>query len=93
MEWVQKNPVENLGYSLMYQLTHMTYEKGCVVHDDRIDALAIACQYVSDMVLVSAESRLKDIKDKELEDWLHDRVYNKGRSTSNRLQSSSRVYR
>ena len=93
VEWVQKNPVENLQYSLMYQITHMTYERGCVVHDDRIDALAIACQYISDMVLVSAESRLQDIKDKELEEWLHDKIYSNKRNISNRLQSNSKVYR
>ena len=93
VEWVQKNPVENLQYSLMYQITHMTYERGCVVHDDRIDALAIACQYISDMVLVSAESRLQDIKDKELEEWLHDKIYSNKRNISNRLQSNSKVHR
>jgi len=94
VEWVQKNPVENLQYSLMYQLTHMTYEKGCVSHDDRVDALAIACQYISDMVLVSASSRLQGIKDKELEDFLYQNVYNKAQSNNTyRLGGTSRVYR
>ena len=93
VEWVQKNPVENLQYSLMYQLTHMTYDRGCIPHDDRIDALAIACQYISDMVIVSAESRLADIKARELEDWLHDKVYNKSRQgSSHKLGGASRVY-
>ena len=94
VEWVQKNPVENLQYSLMYQLTHMTYDRGCIAHDDRIDALAIACQYISHMVIVSASSRLQDIKDRELEDWLNDKVYNKARTSGTmRLGGSSRVYR
>lgn len=77
VEWVQKNPVENLQYSLIYQLTHMTYEKGCIPHDDRIDALAIACQYISDMVIVSAESRVQAIRDKEIDDWLNNTIYNR----------------
>lgn len=93
VEWVQKNPVENLSYSLMYQITHMTYDRGCVVHDDRIDALAIACQYVSDMVMVSAESRLKGLKEKELEDWLYGNVYNKSKVVSHKLGGTSSVYR
>jgi len=93
VEWVQKNPVENLSYSLMYQITHMTYDRGCVVHDDRIDALAIACQYVSDMVMVSAESRLKGLKEKELEDWLYSNVYNKSSTSSHKLGGNSSVYR
>jgi len=94
VEWVQKNPVENLQYSLMYQLTHMTYDKGCIPHDDRVDALAIACQYISDMVIVSAQSRLQDIKDRELEDWLYSKVYDKSRSGgSPKLGGSSKVFR
>ena len=74
--WVQKNPADNLVYSLMYQLTHITYDKGSLVHDDRLDALAIALQYVSDMVIVSDEQRLQMLKEKEMDEWLHDKVYN-----------------
>ena len=95
VEWVQKNPVENLQYSLMYQLTHMTYEKGCVVHDDRVDSLAIACQYISDMVIVSAKDRLEYIKEQEMLDWLNDKVYSTPRVVgSTRLcKDTSSVYR
>ena len=94
VEWVQTNPADNLQYSLMYQLTHMTYEKGCVVHDDRIDALAIACQYISDMVIVSAEDRLQAIKEKEMEDWLYEKVYAKKPDRNTRLLGgTSKVYR
>ncbi len=32
-------------YSLIYQLTHITREKGSLVHDDRLDSLAIAVAY------------------------------------------------
>ena len=85
VEWVQKNPVENLQYSLMYQLTHITYEKGSLIHDDRLDVLAIACQYIADMVVVSSTSRLQLLKDKEMEDFLHGKVYNTNRSTTARL--------
>ena len=95
VEWVQKNPVENLQYSLMYQLTHMTYEKGCVVHDDRVDSLAIACQYISDMVIVNAKERLEYIKEQEMLDWLNDKVYSTPRTKGNtRLcKDTSSVYR
>lgn len=75
-EWVQKDPAANLVYALMYQLTHITYDKGSLVHDDRLDALAIGLQYVSDMVVVSDQKRLDMIKEKEMEEWLHDKVYN-----------------
>ena len=81
VEWVQKNPIDNLQYSLLYQLTHMTYDRGSIVHDDRIDALAIACQYISHMVIVSAEGRLKEIQDREIDDWLNNTVYNNKKNT------------
>ena len=95
IEWVQKNPSDNLQYSLMYQLTHMTYDKDCIPHDDRIDCLAIGCQYISDMVVVSAEQRLEDIKEQEMLDWLNDKVYSTARVAGNtRLcRSTSKVYR
>lgn len=32
-------------YSLTYQLTHITREKGSLVHDDRLDSLAMAVAY------------------------------------------------
>lgn len=32
-------------YGLMYQLTHITKDKGSLVHDDRLDALAMAVAY------------------------------------------------
>ena len=32
-------------YSLMYQLTHITRDRGCLKHDDRVDALAGAVAY------------------------------------------------
>ena len=75
-EWIQKSPADNLVYGLMYQLTHITYDKGSLTHDDRLDALAIGIQYISDMVIVSDKSRLQAIKDKEMDEWLNDKVYN-----------------
>ena len=75
-EWVQKAPADNLVYSLMYQLTHITYDRGSLTHDDRLDAVAIGLQYVSDMVVVSDVKRLELIQAKEMEEWLHNKVYN-----------------
>jgi hypothetical protein len=81
-EWVQKDPAANLVYALMYQLTHITYDKGSLVHDDRLDALAIAVQYIADMVIVSDTKRLELIKEKEMDEWLHSKVYNTPLNTS-----------
>jgi hypothetical protein len=33
-------------YSISYQMSHLTAEKGCLKHDDRIDALSLLCEYL-----------------------------------------------
>ena len=73
-EEVQKEPT-SIIYSLMYQYTHLTRDKGSLVHDDRIDALAIACQYVKDMILVDTEKVVQQNKEREMERWLHEKIY------------------
>jgi hypothetical protein len=37
--------VEEPKYSLFYQLTHLTKERGALRHDDRLEAVAIGCRY------------------------------------------------
>ena len=36
---------DNILYSLFYQMSRITFDKGALRHDDRLDALAIACGY------------------------------------------------
>jgi len=55
-------------YSLIYQLTRLTREKGSLVHDDRLDALAIACNYFKEEAAADAdtEQEAKRIADLDL---------------------------
>ena len=92
IEWVQSNPVENMQYSLVYQFTHATYDKGAIPHDDRLDAFAIACQYVSDMVIVDANKRLQEIKEREMEEWLNETVYGSKGTKVARIGGGSNIY-
>ena len=73
-EWASKE-VDNISYSLLHQYTHITREKGCLAHDDRIDALATACEYIKDMVLVDADLALEAIKEQEMEQFLMEKIY------------------
>jgi hypothetical protein len=57
----------------LYQLTHVTRERGCLRHDDRIDALAGVCslfgdQMFKDMDKAEKERRL-EAKKQELKEW------------------------
>ncbi len=61
-------------YSLIYQMTRLTREKGALAHDDRLDALAIAVMYwttslSSDADTEQREQRTRDL-DRELEAFM-----------------------
>lgn len=74
--WVEENPSERLQYSLLYQYSHLTRDKQSLVHDDRLDSLSIGCEYIAPMVIVNADTVLKDMQDREFKEWLNDKVSN-----------------
>jgi inactivated superfamily I helicase len=43
---------------LMYQLTRLTADRGALTNDDRLDALAMACQYWVDAMAQDVEVRM-----------------------------------
>jgi hypothetical protein len=43
-------PEQALRYQLMYQLTRLTADRGALTNDDRLDALALTCQYWIDAI-------------------------------------------
>jgi len=45
---------ENPQYSLFYQLTHLTKDRGSLRHEDRVEVLARACRYFRDQLAVDA---------------------------------------
>lgn len=59
-----------LQYSLMYQLTHITRTRGCLRHDDRLDALAMAVAAITDTVGVDVDEAKKEYKAQILQEKL-----------------------
>jgi hypothetical protein len=57
---------KRLAYQLFHQLTHITVDKGCLQHDDRLDALAGAIQYWNESLAVDEDRAMKERK---LELW------------------------
>jgi len=51
-------PEQALRYQLMYQLTRLTADRGALTNDDRLDALATACQYWVDAMAQDVEQRM-----------------------------------
>ena len=71
-ETIQKYPHESqLKYSLFYQMSRLTRERGAITHDDRLDALSIAVAYWTEQMAQDAELKMRerknDMLDKELQ--------------------------
>jgi len=69
---IQKYPHESqLKYSLFYQMSRLTRERGAITHDDRLDALSIAVAYWVEQMAQDAEVKMTERKvellDKELQ--------------------------
>jgi hypothetical protein len=60
---IQKYPHESqLKYSLFYQMSRLTRERGAITHDDRLDALSIAVAYWVEQMAQDAEVKMADRK-------------------------------
>ena len=76
-------PREGLGeeaamqYRLAYQISRITRERGCLVHDDRVDVLASAVGYWSAHLDRSVEEANEAMYDEEMDDSLREMDPNK----------------
>jgi hypothetical protein len=61
----------SLKYQLIYQLTRITKERGCLQHDDRLDALAMAVTYWVAQMSHDIEQAKKDTQEQALKDELN----------------------
>jgi hypothetical protein len=55
IEYALSEP-KNIYYSLIYQLSHITGDRGSLVHDDRLDVLAMGVQYWNDYGILKQDS-------------------------------------
>nr|WEM05546.1 terminase large subunit [Ralstonia phage BOESR1] len=60
----------DIQYSLFYQMTRLTKERGALIHDDRIDALAIAVAYWIEHMAADGNKIAEKIKEQALNDEL-----------------------
>ena len=61
-------PDHQLPYQLFYQMTRITKERGALVHDDRLDALAIAVAYWISQMATNAQDEIANRKEEQLMD-------------------------
>jgi len=74
---------DRLQYELFYQMTRLTQERGCLLHDDRVEALAGACGYwvrsmSKDSTVWASKAQTRRIQDRIDEDKAEmERIHNK----------------
>ena len=61
---------KDVKYSLFYQMTRITRDRGALVHDDRLDAVAMAVGYWVEQMSSDNDKAVKIIKQKALDDEL-----------------------
>ena len=67
-ETIQKYPHESqLKYSLFYQMSRLTRERGAITHDDRLDALSIAVAYWVEQMAQDAQVKMSERKSEMLD--------------------------
>ncbi len=76
VETTDNNGKMRTAYSLLYQLTHITKEKGAITHDDRLDALAIGVAFFTERLARDADKEIKYMKERASKEML-DLVYNR----------------
>lgn len=61
------------SYSLFYQMTRLTHDRGCLIHDDRLDAWAMAIAWLQEQAAQDQRdrqaARQEELLAAELEDW------------------------
>ena len=68
---VKSYPIEQQSrYTLVFQLSRITLQKGSLLNDDRLDALAIAVNYWTQQMSQDAEEKINDRKQQALEEEL-----------------------
>lgn len=67
-----KDGVRNPIYSLFYQMTRISRERGALAHDDRLDALAIGVQFFVESMAKDASKGEREVT----EEWLEEQMEN-----------------
>lgn len=65
----RENP-QNLQYSLIHQLTHLSSDRNSLKHDDKVDALSIALNYFKERMSIDEDKIQEDFNKIEYNTWL-----------------------
>lgn len=75
-ETIKIYPEENQKeYSLFYQMTHLTKDRNCLSHDDRLDSLAIAVAACLELLSVDIDRMIYEREEEEFEKFMAEYFY------------------
>ena len=63
---------EDRNYSFLYQLTHITRDRGSLTHDDRVDAVAGAVAHFQRAMMMNVDQAAKAMRDEEMLEEIED---------------------
>ncbi len=71
IECNKKHPLENrVHHSLFHQMSNITTDRNCLVHDDRLDALAMLVRSYKGVLATDTEKAVARRKEEELQEFL-----------------------
>jgi hypothetical protein len=86
---VQHHPPEKAQrYMLTYQMTRITKDRGALAHDDRLDVLAMACQYWVEQMAADADIEMA-VRRQELMEMELDKFVSGVNTAANRPQKTA----
>lgn len=74
-------PDKRTVYQMFYQLTHITKDRGCLEHDDRIDDLAMGVSILNASMSFDVDEEIKNREQQEWEEWVNKQLEEFGMST------------
>ena len=81
-------PDKDYKYACLYQLSRITRDRGSLIHDDRLDALAIGVAFIKDMMDVNEDEGIKELNEKFIEDSLESFMHIVNRRINKNIISS-----
>lgn len=92
-EAAKSRATEDYQYSLMYQMTHLTKDRGSLIHDDRVEALSGLVQVLEAAVGEDIDAARKSIAEQQMQDVIDDFVENYQQGPGGFRRTSGRVTR
>lgn len=67
-----KDGGHDIKYSMFYQFTRLTRERGALKHDDRLDAFALAIEHIRASISIDSDDGAREMTEEYIEEYMRD---------------------